>query len=69
MNNLHAILIECDNIRSLGESCERDVYNIHKMLITNNVPESNIHILTNNVKYFSKKNMKTNIYINSRFVI
>lgn len=69
MNNLHAILIECDNIRSLGESCERDVYNIHKMLITNNVPESNIHILTNNVKYFSKKNMTTNIYSNSRIVI
>ena len=69
MINLHAILIECDNINSLGKSCERDVYNIHKMLITNGVPESNIHILTNNINYFTKKNMTLNIYGNSRSVI
>lgn len=66
MNNICAILIECDNLKSLGGSCERDVYNIHQMLLTNNVPESNIHILTNNPSYFAKKNITKNVSGNSK---
>lgn len=65
MNNLFAILIECDNINSLGGSCLRDLHNIHRLLLSNNVLPTNIYILTNNIVYFTKKNI-INIFGNSR---
>jgi hypothetical protein len=65
MNNLFAILIECDNLNSLGGSCLRDVYNIQRMLVSNNVLLTNIYILTNNIAYFTKKNIN-NISNNSK---
>lgn len=68
MNNLCAILIECDNLNSLGGSCLRDVYNIYRLLTTNNVLPTNIYILTNNNAYFTKKNM-INISKNSNIDI
>jgi hypothetical protein len=64
METLHVILIECDNINSLGGSCLRDIYNIHRLLISKNTIPSNIYILTNNTTFFTKKNM-INIFGNS----
>ena len=52
MNNYTAILIECDNSRSLGGSCERDLFNIYSKLTSNKVPMQNIYILSNNINYF-----------------
>jgi hypothetical protein len=57
-----AILIECDNNRSLGGSCERDLYNIHLMLVQNlKIHPKDIYIHTNNIPYFTKKNIVTNV--------
>ena len=64
-----AILIECDNARSLGGSCERDVYNIYQQLTTNKVSQSNIYVLTNNIPYFTKKNMDPKKNMSSNSVI
>jgi len=61
MNSYKAILIECDNTKSLGGSCERDVYNIYKKLVENKVLIQNIYILTNNPMYFISKNIKINL--------
>jgi hypothetical protein len=47
MEHYTAILIECDNTRSLGGSCERDIRNISEKLISKNVSKENIFILTN----------------------
>jgi hypothetical protein len=65
MEKISAILIECDNVKSLGGSCERDIYNIYQMLINNKTLASNIFILTNNIPYFNKKKIVTNISNNS----
>jgi len=65
MDNIVAILIECDNVKSLGGSCERDLYNIYQLLITNKVNQSNIYILTNNIPYFTKKNIIGNVSNNT----
>lgn len=65
MNNYCVLLIECDNSRSLGSSCERDIFNIRNMLITNKAVESNICIFTNNIAYFQKRNITENVFINS----
>ena len=60
-----AILIECDNTKSLGGSCERDLYNIYNMLMTKlKVLPKDIYILTNNIPYFTKKNIVTNLSSN-----
>ena len=61
-----AILIECDNVRSLGGSCERDLYNIYLMLTQKlNVLVKDIYIFTNNIPYFTKKNIVTNVSNNN----
>jgi hypothetical protein len=65
MDKFIAILIECDNSRSLGGSCERDLYNIYQQLIINKVNSNNIFILSNNIQYFINKNIKVNICDNS----
>lgn len=65
-NNYVAILIECDNISSLGGSCERDIYNIYNRLISNYVDTSNIYILTNNQQYFIKNDIKINLFDNHK---
>ena len=60
-----AILIECDNIKSLGGSCERDLYNVYNMLTTKlKVLPKDIYVLTNNIPYFTKKNIVTNLSTN-----
>lgn len=61
INNYVAILIECDNIRSLGGSCERDINNIYERLLLNGLDKSNIYILTNNKQYFINKGIKINL--------
>ena len=54
-----AILIECDNLKSLGKSCERDLYNIHTQLIEIfGSGGINIYILTNNKNYFIEKKIE-----------
>jgi len=68
MNNYVAILIECDNVKSLGGSCERDIYNIYnRLLLLQNTPynPTNIYILTNNINYFIKHNININLTNNS----
>lgn len=65
MDGFTTILIECDNIKSLGSSCERDLYNIYQNLILNQADSKNIFILTNNSMFFTNRNIKTNIYNNS----
>jgi hypothetical protein len=61
-----AILIECDNTRTLGGSCERDLYNIHTMLVqTLKLIPTDIFILTNSIPYFTKRNINTNLSNNS----
>jgi len=65
MEKLSAILIECDNVCSLGGSCERDIYNIYKMLTNNGTSAENIYILTNNSNYFIKKKIMINLSNNS----
>jgi hypothetical protein len=69
MNNNVAILIECDNVRSLGGSCERDIYNIYNRLLSlsHDPPYNprNIYILTNNINYFIKHNININLTNNS----
>ena len=65
MNNYCVLLIECDNSTSLGSSCERDIFNIRNMLITNKSVDSNIYIFTNNITYFQKRNITENLFINS----
>ena len=61
-NPMVAILIECDNVKSLGNSCERDLYNIHKMLIQElHLDPANIYVLTNNIAWFAKKNIILNV--------
>jgi hypothetical protein len=64
MNNLIAILIECDNIKSLGKSCERDIYNIYQKLTLIGYDKSNIYIMTNNKNYFNEKNIASNLFNN-----
>jgi hypothetical protein len=56
------ILIECDNVRSLGMSCERDIYNIYNILKSYNF---DTHILTNNIPYFINKNINKNVLNNN----
>ncbi len=65
MNLFTCILIECDNVHSLGGSCERDLYNIYNTLVNNSVESKNIFILTNNIPFFSKKNIYLNVSNNS----
>jgi len=65
-SNYVAILIECDNVHSLGGSCERDVKNIYERLILNNINSSNIYVLTNNQQYFIKNNIKLNLSDNNK---
>lgn len=65
MNKYCVLLIECDNSKTLGSSCERDIFNIRNMLITNKVVDSNIHIFTNNIAYFQKRNITENVFLNS----
>lgn len=65
-NNYVAILIECDNVHSLGGSCERDIKNIYERLILNNINPSNIYILTNNQHYFIKNEIKINLFSNGK---
>ena len=65
MEKISAILIECDNVKSLGGSCERDLYNVYQMLTSNKTLASNIYVLTNNIPYFSKKKITTNVSNNS----
>lgn len=65
MQNLIAILIECDNVKSLGGSCERDVYNIYQKLISLSYNKSDIYIMTNNTNYFLQKNISLNVFDNN----
>lgn len=65
-NNYVAILIECDNVHSLGGSCERDIKNIYERLVLNNTNSSNIYILTNNQQYFLKNGIKINLFSNDK---
>jgi len=65
MDKIIAILIECDNVKSLGGSCERDLYNIYQYLVNNKADQSNIYILTNNIPYFTKKNIINNLSNNA----
>jgi hypothetical protein len=64
MNKVIAILIECDNIKSLGKSCERDIYNIYERLIMIGLSKSDIYIMTNNKNYFYEKNISINVFDN-----
>jgi hypothetical protein len=65
MQNRIAILIECDNVKSLGGSCERDVYNIYQKLISLSYNKSDIYIMTNNKHYFHEKNISLNVLDNN----
>jgi len=51
-----AILIECDNARSLGGSCERDLCVIRgNLLEIYGADNIDIYVLTNNLKYFTDR--------------
>jgi len=65
MDAFLCILIECDNTKSLGKSCERDLFNIYTQLIMNKTEPNNIYILTNNTPFFIQKNISTNLYNNN----
>jgi len=65
MDTFICILIECDNVKSLGKSCERDIFNIYNELILNKANPNNIYILTNNTVFFIQKNISLNLFSNN----
>lgn len=66
MNN-YAILIECDNTRSLGGACQRDICNIRNRLLLKSHFNWQIFILTFTPDYFIKRKITDNIYSNNSF--
>lgn len=65
MENYICILIECDNVNSLGLSCQRDLFNIYNELVKNNTNKNNIHIFTNTKSFFIQRKIINNLYDNS----
>lgn len=63
MNN-YAILIECDNTRSLGQACQRDTVNIRNRLLLNIEYKWQIFILTFTPEYYAKRKITENVFSN-----
>lgn len=66
MNN-YAVLIECDNTRSLGGACQRDICNVRNRLLLQSSFNWQIFILTFTPDYFIKRKITDNIYSNNSF--
>lgn len=68
-----AILIECDNMKSLGGSCERDLYTIRNQLIgMYGLNGIEIYCLTNSSSYFTGRgvnNVMTNTITNFKWLL